>query len=143
MNCILKNDISEVAKLNAFVRAACTASRMDESEAANVGLAVEEAVVNVMRYAYPEETKGEIRVKAYVIDDILTFEISDDGTPFDPTAAEGPDMTLSAKKRPIGGLGIYLMRQYMDTMSYKRMGNCNILSLTKNLNSRTKELSNL
>ena len=133
MNCILQNDVSEVPKLEAFVRTACADSQMDEMTAKKVGLAVEEAVVNVMRYAYPEGTKGEIRIKTLACDGKLTFEICDDGNPFDPTKAEGPDITLSAKQRPIGGLGIFLIRQYMDTMNYKRVDGCNILFLTKNL----------
>ncbi|MBO7069405.1 MAG: ATP-binding protein [Bacteroidaceae bacterium] len=130
---VFKNDVHEVAQLDAFVRGTCAAVHMEEATAVNVGLAVEEAVVNVMRYAYPEGTKGEIRVTASVCDGKLTFQISDDGKPFDPTAAEGPDITLSAQQRPIGGLGIFLMRQYMDAMSYKRMNDCNILFLAKNL----------
>jgi len=53
--------------------------------------------------------------------------------PFDPTAAGNPDTTLSTQERPIGGLGIYLIRKYMDHMDYKRVGDRNVLSLSKNL----------
>lgn len=128
---ILKNDVKEVPLLEVFVRETCSAIHLDEATATNVGLAVEEAVVNVMRYAYTKGCRGEIRVSATASDGRLTFEIRDDGKPFDPTAAEGPDITLSANQRPIGGLGIFLMRQYMDTMNYKRENESNILTLTK------------
>lgn len=128
---ILKNDVREVPLLDAFVREICSAIQLDEATATNVCLAVEEAVVNVMRYAYTEGSKGEIHVSAAASSDKVTFEIRDDGKPFDPTAAEDPDITLSAQQRPIGGLGIFLMRQCMDVMSYKREYDSNVLTLTK------------
>lgn len=128
---VLKNDVREVTQLDAFVKDTCSAIHLDEATATNVCLAVEEAAVNVMHYAYPEGTKGEIRIEAIVIDGKMTFEIRDDGKPFDPTVAAQPDITLSAKQRPIGGLGIYLIRQYMDAMSYKRENGSNILTLVK------------
>jgi len=128
---VLKNDVREVALLDDFVREICSAVHMDEVTVTNVGLAVEEAVVNVMRYAYTEGSTGEIHVSATAGNGKLTFEIRDDGKPFDPTAAEEPDITLSAKQRPIGGLGIFLMRRYMDAMSYKREYDSNVLTLTK------------
>ena len=130
---LLKNDVREVSLLDAFVREICSVLQMDETTATNVCLAVEEAVVNVMRYAYTEGSKGEIRVSASASNDKLTFEIRDNGKPFDPTAAENPDITLSAGQRPIGGLGIFLMRRYMDAMNYKRECDSNVLTLTKYL----------
>ena len=130
---VLKNDIREVEHLNTFVKDVSLALHIDQDAATGIALAVEEAVVNVMNYAYPAGTEGEIRVKAYTSADRLTFEISDDGIPFDPTSAAEPDLTLSAEQRPIGGLGIYLMRRYMDAMKYKRVKGCNILSLTKQI----------
>lgn len=132
---VLKNDVVEVTRLVTFVEGACKAVHMDEATSFNVSLAVEEAVVNVMRYGYPKGSKGEVHVKTFACDSRLTFEISDDGKPFDPTIVEDPDMSLSARQRPIGGLGIYLMRQFMDTMNYRREGDRNVLTLSKNLNS--------
>ena len=131
---VLKNDVVEVNRLVTFVEDACKAAHMDEATSFNIGLAMEEAVVNVMRYGYPEGTKGEVQVKTFTSDGKLTFEISDDGKPFDPTTVEDPDMSLSARQRPIGGLGIYLMRQFMDSMNYRREGDRNVLTLSKNLN---------
>ena len=90
-------------------------------------------MVNIIKYAYPEGTKGRIHICANCLTDKLTFVISDNGKPFDPTAAEPPDTSLLVSKRPIGGLGIYLMRRCMDAVSYKRTDDCNILSLTKTI----------
>ena len=134
----VKNDVREVSLLDAFVREVCSTMQLDEAMATNVCLAVEEAVVNVMKYAYTEGSKGEVRVSASAGSDKLTFEIRDDGKPFDPTAVEEPDITLPAGQRPIGGLGIFLMRQYMDAMSYKREDDSNVLTLTKYLSLKLK-----
>ena len=97
-------------------------------------LAIEEAVVNVMEYAYPEGTKGTVNLVATIAEGLLSFVISDSGKPFDPTAKAEVDTTLSAEERPIGGLGIHLVRQIMDDITYERRDNKNILTLRKKLN---------
>ena len=99
-----------------------------------LNLAIEEAVVNVMNYAYPQDTVGDINIEAKGDDNQLEFIISDTGTPFDPTAKAEVDTTLSAEERPIGGLGIHLVRQIMDGVTYERKDNKNILTLKKKLN---------
>ena len=105
-----------------------------------LNLALEEAVVNVMNYAYPQGTVGDINIEAKGDDNLLEFIISDTGTPFNPTAQAGVDTALSAEERPIGGLGIHLVRQIMDSVSYERIDNRNVLTLRKNI-SRDDEIS--
>jgi anti-sigma regulatory factor (Ser/Thr protein kinase) len=68
-----------------------------------------------------------------VDDEWLSFVISDSGMPFDPTAAELADITLTASERPIGGLGIFLVRQLMDFVGYERKDGKNILTVKKKL----------
>ena len=63
----------------------------------------------------------------------LKFSIIDSGTPFDPTAKEEVDTTLAAEERSIGGLGIHLVRQLMDSINYERVGGKNILTLRKKI----------
>ena len=98
-----------------------------------MNLAIEEAVVNVINYAYPAGTHGVINIKAQANDERLKFTIIDSGTPFDPTLKEDTDITLSADQRPIGGLGIHLVRQLMDTINYEYTDGQNVLSLRKKL----------
>ena len=131
---VLNNDIQEVKQLNVFVSDVCATVHLDNDMASNVELAIEEAVVNVMNYAYPYEWEGKIHVKAYASGGTLFFEISDNGIPFDPTKAKEADISLSVQQRSIGGLGIYLIRKYMDNMEYKRIEGRNVLTLSKNLN---------
>ena len=132
-NLILPNDVQEVPKLAAFVDEICEAAGMDMATAMQMNLAIEEAVVNVMEYAYPAGTKGEVRIEAQVHDTYVEFTISDDGMPFNPTEKGEVDTTLSAEERSIGGLGIMLVKHYMDSVIYKYVDSQNVLTLRKNL----------
>jgi anti-sigma regulatory factor (Ser/Thr protein kinase) len=84
-----------------------------------------------MNYAYPTGEKGDIDIEVLIDDKGLTFVIADSGTPFDPTAEKEADTTLTAEDRPIGGLGIFLVRQLMDSISYERKEGKNRLTLGK------------
>ena len=117
----------------AFVDEVCEAAGMDMPTMMKMNLAIEEAVVNVMNYAYPSGTQGEVRIEAKSHDGYVEFVISDDGTPFDPTEVKEADTTLSAEDRSIGGLGIFLVKHYMDKVKYKYVDNQNVLTLRKNL----------
>ena len=127
----LPNDINTIPQLNEFIDTVCEELEIDMAMSLN--LAMEEAVVNVMDYAYPEGTEGEVDIEAIADEAQLHFTISDSGKPFDPTAKEEVDTTLSAEERPIGGLGIHLIRQLMDNISYERKDGKNILRLSKNI----------
>lgn len=93
-------------------------------------IAIEEIFVNVSKYAYPSST-GDLTVKFDFVDDDVIFTFIDSGIPFDPVAKQDPDITLSAEDRPIGGLGIYMVKQTMDEMKYERKDNKNILYMKK------------
>ena len=132
-NLILPNDVEEVPKLAAFVDEICEAAGMDMSTTMQMNLAIEEAVVNVMEYAYPAGSRGEVRIEAQIHDSYVEFTLSDDGTPFNPTEKGDVDTTLPAEQRSIGGLGIMLVKHYMDKIKYKYVDRQNILILRKNL----------
>jgi sigma-B regulation protein RsbU (phosphoserine phosphatase) len=127
----LTNDIQQVPQLADFVDMVCEEVGMDMAVAIQMNLAMEEAVVNVMSYAYPADTVGDVTIEAVTIADQLQFTITDCGTPFDPTAKAEVDTTLSAEERPIGGLGIHLVRQLMDSITYERIDGKNVLTLRK------------
>ncbi len=129
----LDNDIDEVPQLAAFVDEVCEEVGFDMGVTMSLNLAMEEAVVNVMDYAYPAGIKGKVCIEAEADDQQLSFVISDWGKPFDPTAKAEVDTTLSAEERPIGGLGIHLVRQIMDSINYERIDEKNVLTLRKKL----------
>ena len=128
---VLSNDTKEVTKLNAFVEKVCETVGLPKADMMKVKVSIEEAVVNVMNYAYPPDTRGDVTIEAVSNDVRLKFSIKDSGKPFDPTAARPVDTSLSAEQRPIGGLGIHLVRQIMDEVSYARVEDRNILTLKK------------
>ena len=128
---VLHNDVQEVEKLSGFVEEVCEGAGVEMLTTMQINLAIEEAVVNVIDYAYPSGVQGDIRLCAIANKDTLTFVISDDGKPFDPTTRAEVDITLSAEERNIGGLGIHLVRNIMDTVSYERKDNQNVLTLIK------------
>lgn len=132
-NLTLQNDVQQVPRLAQFVDEVCEALDFDISTAMQLNLAIEEAVVNVMNYAYPQGTVGNVNIEAQANDARLKFIISDSGMPFDPTAKAEVDTTLSAEERPIGGLGIHLVRQMMDSINYERTDGRNVLTLRKYL----------
>ena len=136
---VLANDVNDVPRLNEFVDQVAEALELDASLGMSLNLALEEAVVNVMNYAYPDGKAGTVNIEASADDDFLNFVISDSGIPFDPTTKEEADTTLSVEDRPIGGLGIFLVRQLMDTINYERVDGKNVLRLGKKLNQQSKE----
>ena len=133
----LHNDISEVPQLNDFIEAVAERLGIEPSTALQLQLAVEEAVVNVMDYAYPPDSVGEVSVATTSDGQCLKIVITDSGIPFDPTEQEKADISLSVEERQIGGLGILLVNEIMDTVSYERKDGKNVLTLTKQLNDKS------
>ena len=130
---VLPCDVQEVPRLNAFVEEVCQEVGFDELTTMGIKLAVEEAVVNVMKYAYPSGLQRDVTIEASSNDVRLKFTIIDSGQPFDPTVQAEVDTTLSAGERKIGGLGIHIIRQNMDSINYERMDNLNVLTLRKKI----------
>ena len=127
----LSNDIDEIPRLHTLIQGIAEETDMDHALAMSLNLALEEVVSNVMLYAYPAGSKGQVDIEATIRDDRIDFRVSDSGFPFDPTLASDPDVAADLKDRPIGGLGIYLVKRIMDDVSYARKGDKNILSMTK------------
>lgn len=99
-----------------------------------ITVALEEVFVNVAHYAYPDST-GDVK---FSIDfdsgsRQMIFRMTDSGIPFDPLSKPDPDITLSARERQIGGLGIFMMRKTMDDVSYVYKDGQNILTMKKNI----------
>ena len=130
---ILHNDVQQIELLAEYIDSIAEAAGIDPSLAMSLNLALEEAVTNVIMYAYPEGTDGTVDIITEANDGLLTFIIKDSGKAFDPTQKEDADVTLSAEERQIGGLGIFLVKQIMDTVNYQRIEGQNILTLTKKL----------
>ena len=138
---VLKNEISEINKLAIFIEELGEELNLAPDLVFNLNLVLEEAVSNVILYAYPMGEGQEISLVANATENNLVFLLTDSGKEFDPTQAPDADVTLSAEERQIGGLGIFLIRQIMNTVEYQRIDGKNVLTLGKQLN--WKEIKNL
>lgn len=130
---ILANDISELSKLHAFIEGVGEDFLLTPDVVFNLDLVIEEAVVNIINYAYPKEEHQYIYLSAHVHEGSIVFVLTDTGKEFDPTLAPEADITLSADEREIGGLGIFLIRQIMNEVRYQCIEGKNVLTLEKKL----------
>ncbi len=127
---VMRNDIEQIPTLSEWIEGLGIPAELNMP----INLALEEAVSNVMLYAYPG-TGGNVFVEFNrgVTGERLIFTVSDSGIPFDPTQQKEADITLSAEEREIGGLGIHLVKQIMDEVNYERVEDKNVLTLIKNV----------
>jgi anti-sigma regulatory factor (Ser/Thr protein kinase) len=102
---------------------------VDQEKIGKIELALEEALVNICNYSYPEEP-GNAEVRCKQDNRRFIIEIVDSWIPFDMASLPPPDVTPSIEKRKIGGLGIFLIKKMVDEVRYRREGNFNILKLT-------------
>ena len=131
----IKNDIHELSSLTQFLEEVGDELGLSPGLVMNLNLVLEEAVSNVIFYAYPKDAIVEeaLTLTLTCEDDELNIRKKNNGIAFDPTQKEDPDLTLSAEERPIGGLGIFLIRQLMDEVSYQREGDCNLFIMKKRI----------
>jgi len=130
---VIRNDINELSDLAEKIEALAEKWDLEMPLTMNINLVLEEALSNIIFYAYNDEGQHDIRITLSLTNKLLTIRISDNGLPFDPTSQKQPDITLPAEERPIGGLGILLILKIMDTVHYSRKKNLNVLTLTKNI----------
>jgi anti-sigma regulatory factor (Ser/Thr protein kinase) len=104
-----------------FIRKGATEANLPEDRAGQVEVIIEETLMNISRYAYPQGAGGDLTIKYWIpAPGELRFEVADQGREFDPLAASPPDLTLDLGDRPIGGLGLVLIRSYADSLTYRR-----------------------
>jgi len=129
----LANDLAGLAQLAERVEGFGTAQNLPASVVNALNVVLDEAVSNAINHGYDAGVRGEIAVRLRRAPGGVLIEVEDDGRPFDPLQAPPPDLTLSLERRPIGGLGIHLIRNLMDEVSYARVGGRNVLKMVKHL----------
>jgi len=119
-----------LGKATEFVRAGAQEAKLPETHIDKLDLLLEEAIINVCRYAYPPGKPGSLTL-TYSIPAVGEFnvEIADQGVAFDPLTRTAPDLTLDLEDRPIGGLGIFLLRELANSLSYRREDGWNRLTI--------------
>ena len=96
-------------------------------------IAIEEIYVNIAHYAYGVEGGGDATIRFRTEGRTAVFDFIDSGVAYDPLAKPDPDITLSVEERPIGGLGIFMVKKSMDDVRYERKDDQNILSMYKSM----------
>lgn len=127
----IANQLEQLTLMASFVEEVCEELELGADLVFNLNLVLEEAVTNVIMYAFPQGGDHVIELTAHSADGMLTLTVKDDGIAFDPTEVPEADVTLSAEERSIGGLGIFLIRQIMNEVSYQREEGHNILTMKK------------
>ena len=125
---------AKLESLEGFMQFVTTSTRdagFPDKRVQEIELAVEEALVNIINYAYPDRDNGDVEVTCGLDGQgRFIIEIRDSGIPFDGGAQSGPELNATIAERKIGGLGIFLIRKMADEMQYKREGEENVLTLT-------------
>jgi len=130
---VLQNEIPEISKLTLFIDELGEELGLSPELVFNLNLVLEEAVSNVILYAYPKGEHENISLTAKKTENQLLFVLTDTGKEFDPTLMPDADVNLAAEDRQIGGLGIFLIRQIMNRVEYQRIDGRNVLTLGKDL----------
>jgi serine/threonine-protein kinase RsbW len=128
------NQIDELTRVSEWLEQLGEELELPMSLILSLNLVLEEALTNTIQYGYDDESQHEIDIRFEKTAELVTFILADDGCAYDPTLKTDADITLSADERPIGGLGILLMKKIMNTIEYQRKENRNILTLKKIIN---------
>ena len=133
MQVVLTNRLEEKPKVLAALENFGQANQLPALAIRAADLALEEHLTNVIDYGYNDSQPHQIVVRFCLEQNELVIEVEDDGKPFDPLAQGEVDTSVPLEQKPIGGLGIHLMRSFMDGLRYRREGNKNILQMRKRL----------
>lgn len=129
----IKNQIGELEKIAQFIEEICEELGLDMELQMNLNLVIEEMVTNVIFYAYPKDVEEEIELLVKSDGKTLTIVLSDQGMEFDPTTRESPDPDVNPAERDLGGMGIFIVKNIMNEVTYQRLDGKNLLTMTKGI----------
>ena len=130
---LFKNQLSEIARLGQVVKTFVALHALPSKLAFELNVALEEILTNVISYGYADSGEHDIVLRLSCTGEEVTTEVEDDGRPFNPLAAPPPDISKPLEERPVGGLGIHLVRKFMDSVEYRRQQGKNLLVMTKSV----------
>jgi serine/threonine-protein kinase RsbW len=130
-NLEILNRTEEIERITIFLEELQPEWNISDQLVLSLNLVIEEAVINTINYGYDDDKEHRIELSFILRQGELSVTICDDGHAFDPTIQKEPDVTLSAEDRPVGGLGIHLIRKLMDKVEYRRENKRNYLTMIK------------
>jgi len=128
---VLRNDLSEIAKLHGELENFGEKCSLSSKTLFELNLILEEVLANVISYAYGDNQRHEIVVRADLTDGELVIEVEDDGRPFNPLQIPPPDLDRPLEQRSVGGLGLHLVRELTSSIEYTRREEKNHLVMRK------------
>ncbi len=129
----LKNDLNEIERLANSVLAFGDENKLKDNIIWEIRLALEEIVTNIISYGYEDKENHIIVVSIDTGEKDITISIKDDGIPYNILEHPKPDLEIPFEDRDIGGMGIYMVREIMDEVNYKRVDNMNQLVMRRSL----------
>lgn len=132
----IEASLNELPRLTEFLESLEEAWHWEPSLTFSLNLVLEEAVTNTISYGYADPSGETIELTFTLQKGLLTLTVTDKGEAYDPTLHTDPDISLPAEERPIGGLGILLIKKLMDSVTYKREEGRNHLILNKHIGSQ-------
>jgi serine/threonine-protein kinase RsbW len=130
---LIRNDVKELFRISDFLEILWEDWNLPAKLMYSINLVLEEAISNIIFYAFDDDLVHLIGLEFRLEGKQLSMILIDGGKPFDPTIKEDPDTSLSVEDRPIGGLGIFLIKQLMDKVFYERKDGKNQLSMIKSI----------
>ncbi len=127
----LKNELTEIGRISQIIGEFCASNKLPPDTAFALNLSLEEILTNIIRYGYDDNDDHVIHVRLNLHQDQVYIEVEDDGKPFNPLEVEPPNIHKPLDERPIGGLGIHLVKNHMDSLQYKRKEERNLLIMKK------------
>ena len=131
----IKNQVGELEHVARFIEEIGEELGLDMELQMNLNLVMEEMVSNVIFYAYPEGVDASIELTAESDGKELTFVLSDQGREFDPTLKDDADIDTNPAERDLGGMGIFIVKNIMNKVTYQRLDGRNLLTMKKDIKS--------
>ena len=128
----LVNDLKEITRVAEQIDEFCASRAIASEVAYAINLALDEILTNTISYGYDDDEPHRIEVSVHPEAEALVIVIVDDSAAFDLSNAPTPDIGASLEERPLGGLGLFLVHQMMDSVKYRREEERNVVTLKKN-----------
>jgi serine/threonine-protein kinase RsbW len=132
----IRNQIEDLQRVAQFVEEIGEELGLSMELQMNLNLVMEEMVSNIIFYAYPQGTDATIELMAESDGNELTFVLSDQGREFDPTLKEDLDTDINPAERELGGMGIFIVKNIMNKVTYQRLDGKNLLTMKKKINDK-------
>lgn len=133
-------DLEDIPQVGELVDTYCRLLQLPEKMRFHLRLALDELLTNTISYGFTQSSReNKLSIEVRLAPPWLITEVLDNGPPFNPLEVTPSDTTLSVENRPIGGLGVHLVRSVIDQLDYRHQDNCNILQLRQALPSLSPE----